>query len=131
MSEDGPDSRDLSKRERQIMDVLYRLGTATAVEVRAALVDPPSNTAVRTLLTILMRKGHVRHQPSGIRYVYEPAVPKEQMARDVISGVVENFFDGSVERVVATLLDRSETCLTEEQLDRMSQMIEQARGQGR
>jgi predicted transcriptional regulator len=121
----------LSKRERQIIDALYRLGKATAVEIREAMTDPPSNTAVRTLLAILVDKGHVRYQADGIRYVYEPVVPKEQMAKSVISSVVANFFEGSVERVVATLLDSGEANLTIEQLDHLSQMIEEARRQGR
>lgn len=113
------------------MDALYRLGSATANEVLAALPDPPSNTAIRTLLTILARKGTIMYRKEGIRYVYEPAVPKEEMAQSMIGSVLENFFDGSVERVVATLLDREESRLSPEQLDRLSEMIDEARRQGR
>lgn len=131
MSSKDDQAPALSKRERQIMDALYRLGRATAAEVHGALTDPPSNTAIRTLLTILVDKGHVRYEQDGIRYVYEPVVPKDQMARRVISTVVENFFEGSVERVVATLLDSQETNLSEEQLNRLAKMIEDARRQGR
>lgn len=113
------------------MDALYRLGKATAAEVREAMTNPPSNTAVRTLLTILVEKGHVSYQADGVRYVYEPVIPRDEMAKSVISTVVENFFEGSVERVVATLLDHEETNLTDEQFARLSEMIERARRQGR
>ena len=113
------------------MDALYRLGEATANEIRDALADPPSNTAVRTLLTILLRKGHVVYRAEGIRYVYSPAIAKDQMARSVVAGVVENFFGGSIEGMVATLLSREESKLSDEQLDRLRDMIEAARSQGR
>lgn len=121
----------LSRRERQIMDALYRLGKASAVEVRDAMPTPPTYTAVRTTLGILVDKGHVRHSQEGSKYIYEPVVPRDEMARNVIGGVVQNFFEGSVERVVATLLDSEETKLDDEALARLQAMIEEARRQGR
>lgn len=125
-SEDG-----LSRRERQIMDTLYRLGKASAAEVRDAIPNPPSYTAVRTLLTILQEKGHVRFEQAGTKYIYEPVVPRDEMAKSVIASVVDNFFGGSVERVVATLIDREEASISQDELDRLSEMIERAKREGR
>ena len=122
---------ELSRRERQIMDALYRLGKASAAEIRAALASPPTYTAVRTLLTILKERGHVRYESDGTRYIYEPVVPRDVMAKSVIEGVLHTFFDNSVERVVKTLLDREESQVSPEQLDRLAQLIEQARREGR
>jgi predicted transcriptional regulator len=122
---------DLSRRERQIMDALYRLDRASASEIRDAIPDPPSNTAVRTLLTILQEKGHVRFDRDGAKYVYEPVVSREEVARDTMDRVVKNFFGGSIERVVATLVNSQETDLTEEQIDSLKSIIESARKQGR
>ena len=124
-------STDLSRRERQIMDSLYRLGQASAAQIREGMEQPPSYTAVRTLLGILHEKGHVRFDFDGTRYVYEPVVPKSDMGRIAIGGVVDTFFDGSIERVVATLLDREESQVTQAQLDRLAALIEQARREGR
>lgn len=121
----------LSRRERQIMDTLYRLGKASAAEIRDAIPSPPSYTAVRTLLTILQEKGHVRFEQVGSKYIYEPVVPREEMAKSVIASVVDNFFGGSVERVVATLIDREEAALSQDELDRLSEMIERAKREGR
>ena len=123
--------RGLSRRERQIIEALYRLGKASAADIRTALPNPPSYTAVRTHLTILEDRGHIKHQSDGPRYIYEPVVPREEMARTAIEGVLLNFFDNSVERVVATLLDRKESQISHEQLDRLARMIEQARKEGR
>src|SRR5437763_14388295 len=102
----------LSRRERQIMDVLYRCGAATANEVLAALPDPPSSSAIRTLLRILEAKGHARHVQDGIRYVYSPARPRQSAAQDALSHVVQTFFGGSVERVVAALVAEADGPLT-------------------
>lgn len=121
----------LSRRERQIMEALYRLGPASAAEIREAMPDAPTNTAVRTLLTILVNKGHVRFGKDGARYIYEPVVSREEMAKSVIKNVVQNFFGGSVERVVATLIDSEESNLTEVDKTRLIQMIEQAKREGR
>ena len=113
------------------MEALYRLGRASAAEVREAMPSPPTYTAVRTMLGILVDKGQVRHESEGAKYIYEPVVPQEEMARSVIGGVVQNFFGGSVERVVATLLDTEETKLDDDALARLQAMIEEARRQGR
>lgn len=121
----------LSRRERQIMDALYRLGKAPAAEIRDAIPDPPSYTAVRTMLTILQEKGHVRFERDGAKYVYEPVVPRDEMAKSVIDGVVKNFFGGSIERVVATLIDSQEAKLTEEQISGLQAIIDEAKRQGR
>lgn len=113
------------------MDALYRLGKASAADVREAITDPPTYTAIRTHLAILQEKGHVRFESDGTRYIYEPVVPHDEMARSVIDGVMETFFGGSVERVVATLVDREESKITDEQLERLAQIIEEARKEGR
>lgn len=121
----------LSRRERQIMDALYRLGKASAAEIREAIPDPPTYTAVRTHLGILQDKGHVRFESDGTRYIYEPVVSREEMGRVAATNVVDTFFGGSVERIVATLLEQKEGALTDDQLERLSAMIEQARREGR
>ena len=122
---------ELSRRERQIMDAVYRLGRASAVDIRDALAEPPSYTAVRTLLGILQDKGHLRVEVDGPRNMYEPVVPRDEMAKSVMDGVLATFFEGSVERVVATLLDREETRLSGEELERLAKLVEQARKEGR
>lgn len=113
------------------MDAVYRLGRASAIDIRDALADPPSYTAVRTLLSILHDKGHVRFEVDGPRNMYEPVVPRDEMARNVIDNVVSTFFNGSVENVVATLLDRSESRLSQEELARLAELVEQARREGK
>jgi predicted transcriptional regulator len=130
MADDVSD-RELSRRERQIMDAVYRLGKASAADVRAELPHPPTYTAVRTHLTLLEEKGLVKHESDGTRYIYEPVVSREKMAKSAIAGVLQTFFDNSVERVVATLVDRQDSQLTPEQLDRLAEIIEQARREGR
>jgi predicted transcriptional regulator len=113
------------------MDALYRLGRASAAEVRDAISEPPTYTAVRTHLGILQEKGHVRYESDGTRYIYEPVVPREEMAKSAMENVLQTFFGGSVERVVATLVDREESQITDEQLERLAEIIEQARREGR
>ena len=113
------------------MDAVYRLGRASAVDIRDALAEPPSYTAVRTLLGILQDKGHLRVEVDGPRNMYEPVVPRDEMAKSVMDGVLATFFEGSVERVVATLLDREETRLSGEELERLAKLVEQARREGR
>ncbi|HEY2798233.1 MAG TPA: BlaI/MecI/CopY family transcriptional regulator [Thermoanaerobaculia bacterium] len=122
---------NLSRRERQIMDVLYRDRQATSAEVLAALPDPPSYSAVRAMLRILETKGHVRHVLDGTRYVYTPTVARERAGRPALAGVLETFFDGSTEKAVAALLELSPAGLSDEELDRLSHLIEQARLEGR
>ena len=124
-------SNELSRRERQIMDAIYRQGTASAAEIREGMSDPPTYTAIRTLLGILEQKGHVRHHSIGNRYFYTPTVPRDEMGKSAIHNVLQTFFGGSVERVVATLLDGEETNLSDDQLSRLADMIEQARKEGR
>ena len=121
----------LSRRERQIMDVLYRDGRATASEVLERIPDPPGYSAIRALLRILENKGHVRHAADGNRYVYEPRLPRERAGRPALAGVLETFFDGSAEKAVAALLDLSRHELTDADLARLSELIEQARLEGR
>lgn len=129
-SKKAPKRSDLSRRERQIMDAVYRLGRASAVEIRDAMAEPPSTTAVRTLLGILHDKGHVRVEVDGPRNMYEPVVPHDEMAQSVIDNVLATFFNGSVERVVATLLSREESRLSPEELERLAGLVEEARRKG-
>ena len=121
----------LSRREREIMDALYRLGRASAAQVQAALADPPSTTAIRTLLTILEHKGHVRHASDGTRYVYEPRVARAEMAKKAVKSMLSTFFDDSVEGVVAALLNQEDKRLSREELERLARLIEKAREEGR
>ncbi len=121
----------LSRRERQIMDILYQHGKASAADVRKAMDDPPSYSAVRAMLRVLEEKGHVRHQAEDVKYVYAPTVPRDKAKRSAVKHLMDTFFAGSPEQAVATLLDVSSTKLTREELDRMSAMIEQAKKEGK
>jgi BlaI family transcriptional regulator, penicillinase repressor len=121
----------LSRRERQIMDILYRSGKACAAEVREAMADAPSYSAVRAMLRVLEEKGHVRHQAEGLRYVYVPVVAREQAKRSAVRHLMNTFFNDSPEQIVAALLDVSSTRLTREELDRMAALIEKARKEGK
>ena len=125
------EAEGLTRRERQIMDALYRLGKASAAEIQAAIPKPPSYTAVRTHLTILQEQGKIKYESDGTRYIYEPVVPREEMAKNVIEDVLQTFFDNSVERIVATLVNRDEAQLSPEQLDSLARIIEQAKKEGR
>lgn len=131
ITQDKPDKDHFSRREREIMDVLYRLGKASAAQVQEALADPPSTTAIRTLLTILEKKGHVRHSEEGPRYVYEPKVARAQMAKKAVKSVLSTFFENSVEGVVAALLDNADKKLSRAELDRLAKLIDKAREEGR
>jgi predicted transcriptional regulator len=119
----------LSRRERQIMDVIYRRGRATAAEVLQDIADPPSYSAVRALLRLLEEKGHVHHEQDGPRYVYLPTVNRERARRSALTHVVRTFFDGSATDAVAALLDNE--AVDHAELDRLSALIEQARKEGR
>ena len=121
----------LSRRERQIMEIVYRAGRASATEVLAQLPDPPSYSAVRALLRILENKGHLRHELSGTRYVYLATVGKERARRSALRSMVDTFFEGSASKVVAALLDLSREDLSEQALTRISRLIAQARREGR
>jgi predicted transcriptional regulator len=120
----------LSRRERQIMDILHARREATAAEVLAALPDPPSYSAVRALLRILEEKGHARHRRNGARYVYVPRVSRLAASRSALKRVVSTFFRGSTAEAVAALLETSDTQLSETELDKLQQIIEQARKEG-
>ena len=122
---------NLSRRERQIMDVIYRAGEATATEVLAGLPDPPSYSAVRAMLRILENKGHLRHVSDGTHYVYRPTLPRDRAGKPALENVIETFFDGSAEKAVAALLDLSRPELSRSDLDRLSELIDQARREGR
>lgn len=126
-----PTGDGFSRREREIMDALYRLGKASAAEIRENIADPPSYTAIRTLLTILEKKGHVRHADDGTRYIYEPLVGREQMGRRAIDSLLQTFFDDSVERAVAAMLTRKDAQIPREDLERLSKLIEKAKREGR
>ena len=121
----------LSRRERQIIDVLYRRGRATAAEVMADLPGDPSYSTVRTQLRVLEAKGHVRHEDDGQRYVYSPAVPRGTVRRSALKHLVETFFDGSVEQTVAALLGADAARLSDTELERIAELIEKARKEGR
>ena len=119
--------QNLSRRERQIMDILFTHGRATAAEVQSALPDPPSYSAVRAMLRILEEKGHIRHQQDGPRYVYAPTVARENAKKSAIHHVLKTFFDGSASQAISTLLDDDASKLSEAELDRLALMIERAR----
>ena len=121
----------LSRRERQIMEVIWSAGQATATEVLERLPDPPSYSSVRALLKILETKGHVRHVVDGTRYVFLPTVAPDRARRTAMQRLLETFFDGSPEKAVAALLDVSRRDLSDGELERMSRLIEQAREEGR
>jgi predicted transcriptional regulator len=121
---------ELSRRERQIIDILYAQGRATAAEVQTALPDPPSYSAVRAMLRILEEKGHVRHEQDGPRYVYVPTVARENAKRSAMRHMVRTFFDGSAEQAISALLDDSSARLSEAELDRLARLIDQARRSG-
>ncbi len=121
----------LTRRERQIMDIVYRRGRATAAEVLAALPDPPSYSAVRALLRILEEKGNLRHQQEGPRYVFLPTLARDKARRSALKQIVQTFFDGSADQAVAALLDMSQPRLSQADLDRLVRLIGKARKEGR
>lgn len=127
----GGGERNLSRRERQIMDVIYSRGQATAAEVIKDLPDPPSYSAIRALLGILERKGHLKHKVDGPRYVYSPKRPRVKAAKAALGRVLQTFFDGSTERAVAALLDREDRDISDSELDRLATLIEKAKKEGR
>ena len=117
----------LSRRERLIMDTLYQLGRATAAELMKALPGEPSDSTVRTQLRVLETKGHVRHEEEGLRYVYLPVVPRRVVRKSALKHLVNTFFDGSVEKVVAALLGPDGGRLSDEELNRIAEMVAKAR----
>lgn len=125
-----PDSK-LSRRERQIMEIVYQRGQVTAAEVQEHLPDAPGYSAIRTLLTILESKGHLRHEEQGKRYVYLPTQLRENAAKRALQNVMQTFFDGSVEGAVAALISDEDAALSEEELDRLSALIARAKEERR
>jgi BlaI family transcriptional regulator, penicillinase repressor len=120
----------LARRERQIMDILFRRGRATAAEVMEELPGEPSYSTVRTQLRVLEEKGHVRHEEDGVRFIYMPAVARHAARKSALRHLVETFFDGSSEKAVAALLGGEGSKLTDEQLDRIADLIARARKDG-
>lgn len=121
----------LSRREREMMNIIFARGRATAGEVMEAMDDPPSYSAVRATLRVLEQKGHLRHQHDGTRYVYIPTTNREKVRLSALDQLLKTFFDGSAANVVATLLEKQRDSLTDEELDRLSKLIEEARKEGR
>jgi BlaI family transcriptional regulator, penicillinase repressor len=126
-----PPQTHLSRRERQILDVLYRRGPAGVTEIQAGLPKSPGYSAVRALLRILEEKGHVKHRELGARYVYAPTISPDKARRSALLHVLQTFFNGSPEQAMATLLDVSARDLSPEELDRMAELIAKARKEGR
>ena len=121
---------DLSRRERQILDVLYQAGRATAAEVQQAMPAAPSYSAVRTLLRILEDKGHVRHEQDGSRYVYLPIVARDAAKRSALRHLLNTFFEGSTTQAIAALLDEDASRLSQADWDRLNSAIKRARKEG-
>jgi BlaI family transcriptional regulator, penicillinase repressor len=122
-----PKPSALSRRERQIMDILYKLERASVGEVLAKMAGKPSYSTVRAQLRVLEEKGHVRHEELGLRYVYVPAVSREAARRSALRHLVETFFDGSTEKVVAALLGGEVARISPEELDRLARLIAKGR----
>jgi predicted transcriptional regulator len=125
MKKDG--HRNLSRRERQIMDILYQRGRASAQEILEAMADPPTYSAVRAKLRVLEEKGHIRHEEESLRYVYLPTVARDSARRSALRHLVSTFFENSVEQAVAALVDLSAANLSREELDRISTLIDEAK----
>jgi predicted transcriptional regulator len=117
----------LSKRERQIMDALYRLGRATAAGIMAAVPGAPGYSTIRTQLRVLEGKGHVRHEEQGLRYVYMPTVPRRAARRSALKHLVDTFFDGSTAKAVAALLGGEASRVSDQDLDRIEELVRNAR----
>lgn len=123
--------QQLSRREREMMDIIFRTGRATASEVMEAMAEPPSYSAVRATLRILEQKGLLRHESEGQKYVFVPTVTRERARRNALEHVITTFFDGSVAGVVASLLDRSNRNLSHDDLRRIEKLIDDAKKEGR
>ena len=119
--------KNLSRRERQIMDIVYARGHVSALDIQEAMPDPPGYSTVRTLLRILETKGHLRHEKQGMSFIYHPVQPVNQAAASALAQVLQTFFAGNIERVVTTLLSSKERQLTPDELDRIAMLIEQAK----
>lgn len=123
----GASGESLSRRERQIMDIVYVRGEASAQEVHADLPDAPSQTAVRTLLRILEEKGHLKHRQEGLKYIYQPSKHRGRAGRTALQRVLRTFFEGSLEKAVAAHLSDPSAQLSPEDLERLAKLIRQAR----
>lgn len=121
----------LSRRERQIMDVVYRLGEATVADVRASIADAPSYSAVRALMRVLTEKGELTHTQDGPRYVYRATTPREEASASALQRVLSTFFDGSPSQAMAALMDLSSGDLTDDELDELETLVHNARREGR
>jgi predicted transcriptional regulator len=117
----------LTRREREIMDIVYRLGRASAKDVLENLADPPSYSAVRALLRLLEERGHVRHTKEGQKYVFLPSVPRGDARKKALAHVVSTFFDGSIEQTMLTLVESSRAKLGAEELDRLTEIVDRAK----
>ena len=122
---------NLSRRERQIMDAIYRLGHATAAEVLENMPEPPGYSAVRAMLRLLEEKGYLRHDQEGTRYVYLPTLSRDKARQSALKQLMQTFFDNSTEQAVSALLDLSKSRMSDEELERLSALIEKARTEGR
>jgi BlaI family penicillinase repressor len=127
----GRSDTHLSRRERQIMDILYRTGRATAAEVQEQMAEAPGYSAVRAMLRVLEDKGHIKHEQQGLTYVYLPTVSPQAARRSAVSHLLETFFDGSPEQAVAAVLEASDARLSRRELDQIAALIERARKEGR
>jgi predicted transcriptional regulator len=121
----------LSRREREMMNIIFARGRATATEVMEGMAEPPSYSAVRATLRILEQKGHLKHQHDGARYVYLPTVNREKVRLSALDNLLSTFFEGSAANVVATLIERQKGKMSGEELDELSRLIDQARREGR
>jgi predicted transcriptional regulator len=126
-----PAPADLGRRERQILETVYRLGRATVAQVRADLPDPPSYSAVRGMLNLLEEKGHLKHEPEGLRYVYLPVVSPGEARRKALAHVVRTFFDGSPAEAATALFDMADRRLSKRELDQLSALVRRAMREGR
>jgi predicted transcriptional regulator len=121
----------LSRREREMMNIIFAKGRATATEVMEGMAEPPSYSAVRATLRVLEQKGHLKHQHDGTRYVYIPTMNREKVRLSALDNLLSTFFDGSAANVVATLIERQKGKISDEELDELSRLIAQARREGR
>lgn len=129
--DDKANAEGHSRREREIMAALYKLGRGTAAQILDEIADPPSYTAIRTLLTILEKKGHVRHDSDGTRYVYEPKVARGEMGQRAIGSLLKTFYDNSVSDAVAAMLSSEDAKISSDELDRLAKLIAKAKEEGR
>ncbi len=123
--------KNLSRRERQIMDIVYEMNEATVAQVLELIPDPPSYSTVRALLGVLEEKGHLIHKQQGPRYIYSPTIPREEARQNALKHVLKTFFDNSTEEVVAALLNISEVDLSKEEYKRLTKLIKKAQNEGR